>query len=293
MVADPSASERFVSDPPDQNQEQIAHWNGLAGERWVQHQAAIDRALQPFGEAALDRLRCSPGERILDVGCGAGETVLAIARRLGASGSVVGVDASRPLLARARERAQALGNVSFIEADASSCEFPSAFDAVFSRFGIMFFADPVLAFRNLRGTLERNGRLGFVCWQALADNAWCSIPLAAARQIVTEAPAAPVPGAPGPFAFADPRHIRRVLSAAGFSQIDVASFHAPVILSEEGLDAGIDFTLRIGPVARFIAEQSEQICQQVRQRLRSALASAATATTVTLDGAAWLVTARA
>jgi SAM-dependent methyltransferase len=293
MVADPYANELCASDPLDQNQDQHTHWNGLAGERWAQHQAVIDRALEPFGEAALDRLRCSVGERILDVGCGAGETVLAIARRLEGSGQVIGVDLSRPLLSRARARAEGLANVSFIEADASGCEFPSSFDAVFSRFGVMFFADPVLAFRNLRGSLKRSGRLAFVCWQALQDNAWCSIPLAAARQILPDPPALPVPGGPGPFAFADPRHIRRSLSAAGFSQIDVASFHAPVILSEEGLDAAIDFTLRIGPVSRFIAEQSPDICREVRQRLRSALASAATATTVTLDGAAWLVTARA
>jgi SAM-dependent methyltransferase len=286
-------AEPRVSEALGENDAQIANWNGVTGERWVQNQAVIDRAFFPFGEAALDRLRPQSGERILEVGCGAGETVLSIARRLAGLGEVVGVDASRPLLGLARERARDQRNVSFIEADAASCEFSSPFDAVFSRFGVMFFSDPVLAFRNLRGALQRRGRIAFVCWQALEDNAWCSIPLAAARQSMPDAPPLPEPGSPGPFAFADPRHVKRVLSAAGFSQIDVASFHAPVVLSREGLDAAIDFTLRVGPVSRLIEEPDDQICQEVRQRLRSALAPAATATTVTLDGAAWLVTARA
>jgi SAM-dependent methyltransferase len=284
---------RAVTGPRDSNQDQIEYWNGAAGERWASHQAVIDRALQPFGEAALDRLRPSAGERILDVGCGAGESVLAIARRLERSGEVVGIDASRPLLRRACEWAQHLVNVSFIEGDAATYDFTRRFNAQFSRFGVMFFSDPVAAFQNLRRGLDPGGRLSFVCWQGLEENAWCSIPLAAARSLIEVAPPLPAPGAPGPFAFADPRHIKRILSTAGFSQIDVASFHAPVILSHEGLDAGVEFTLRVGPVSRLMVEQPEQIREKVRKRLRSALAPAATATTVTLDGAAWLVTARA
>ncbi len=275
------------------NHDQIEYWNGLAGQRWVDQQEKIDRALGPFGEAAIERLDPKLGERIIDIGCGSGDTLCAIAQRVGSSGEVTGIDASRPLLERARRRAGADVNVRFVEADASNYAFTPSFAALFSRFGVMFFADPIRAFQNLRGALQPGGRLGFVCWQSLADNAWCAVPLAAARQVLLDAPEGPEPGAPGPFAFADPRHIKHTLAAAGFTRIEVTSFHAPVVLSREGMDAAIDFTLRVGPVSRLIAEQPEQIRSSIGQRIRSALAHAATRETVTLDGAAWLVAARA
>jgi SAM-dependent methyltransferase len=275
------------------NREQIEYWNGVAAERWVRHQASIDRAMGAFGLEAIERLAPRSGERVLDVGCGSGDTLMELARRVGSSGEVVGVDASRPLLERARARVQGAANIQLIEADGARHAWHPRFDVLFSRFGVMFFADPVKAFRNLRRSLAPDGRIGFSCWQSLADNPWCALPLSAARPVLDRQPEPRPPHAPGPFAFADPRHVRRVLSSAGYQRIELSSHRTPMVISEEGLDAAVDFALRIGPVSRLFAEQTDATRDAIRQRLRSALAPVATAKTVTLEGAVWLVFARA
>jgi SAM-dependent methyltransferase len=279
--------------PPSDNREQIAYWNGAAAERWVESQASFDRALGPFGREAIERLGPAAGERILDVGCGSGDTLIELARRVGDTGAVVGADASRPLLERARARLQGAPNVQLVEADVATHAWQAQFDALFSRFGVMFFAEPVAAFENMRRALAPGGRLVFACWQSLDDNPWCAVPLAAVRPVLDSPLDLPAPHAPGPFAFADPRHVRRILAAAGYARIELSSYRAPVLMSEEGLDAAVDFALRIGPVSRVVAEQSAAVRDAMRQRLRSALAPAQTVTTVTLDGAVWLVSARA
>ena len=285
MTSVPSAAESG-------NREQIEFWNGLAAERWVRHQARLDRALGPFGEAALDRLGIAPGQSVLDVGCGTGETLLSIVRRLGGQGSVVGVDLSRPMLARARERTRELALVELIEADASAHPFGQRFDALFSRFGVMFFAEPVLALRALRRALRAPGRLGFVCWQAFEDNPWVHLPLLAARSLLTEPPAASDPNAPGPFAFADPARLRDILDRAGYSEITIEAFRSPVLMSEEGVEAAVDFTFQTGPVARLLVEQPEPVRQLARERIRERLAPFTAGQRVELAGAAWLVSAR-
>lgn len=271
---------------------QVEYWNGVAGQRWAQHQASLDRALAAFGQAALERLAPRLGERILDVGCGAGETVLALAERVGPSGHIVGVDVSRPLLERARERAAALANVRFIEADAGAEPFGTAFDAIFSRFGVMFFAEPVAAFSHLRGALRAGGRIAFVCWQPLEQNAWCEVPYAAARAALVDPPPLATLREPGPFAFGERAYVEQVLSEAGFRHIDVQPSSAPVVLGET-LDAAVEFSLRIGAAARLIAERSDAERALVRERITAAFAAYATADGVSLPGAVWVASARA
>ena len=275
--------------------DQVEYWNGAAGERWVQNQEAIDRALGPFGRAALERLAPAAGERILDVGCGSGGTLLELSARVGAQGQVLGADISRPLLEHAERRCAAAGlsNVGVLQADAATARFERPFDAVFSRFGVMFFADPVAAFGNLRQALVPGGRLGFACWQRLEENDWTNVPLAATRPLI-ENPPAPAPvGEPGPFAFADPERARSVLSGAGFTHIGVEPFRAPVVMSRTGLEEAVDFALRVGPPARLIADQPEPVRRAVRESIASALRPALSGSTVSLGGAAWLVSARA
>src|SRR5690349_6280035 len=152
----------------DGNREQTEYWNGAAAARWVEHQVALDRALSPFGDAALERLAPCPGDHVVDVGCGSGATLLDLSPRVGSTGTL-------------------------LEADAAEHAFAPSFHALFSRFGVMFFADPLRAFQNLKRALVPGGRLVFACWQGLADNPWCAVPLAAAREALGELPPQPHP----------------------------------------------------------------------------------------------------
>jgi SAM-dependent methyltransferase len=274
------------------NREQREYWNGAAGERWVRHQVTLDRGLAAFGLAAMDRLALRAGERVLDVGCGAGATVLELSSRVGSAGAVLGVDLSRPLLDLARTRIGAAANVGVLEADASLHAFTPHFDALFSRFGVMFFADPVGAFQNLKRALVPGGRLAFACWQPLAENPWCAVPLAVALRVMGELPAPPDPHAPGPFAFADAERTRRTLADAGFEHVAIDPFRAPVLMSEQGVEAGVDFALRVGPVARLYADLDEPKREAVRRDVREELALHMTGDTLALDGTVWLVSAR-
>lgn len=159
--------------PETDNADQIAYWNAEAGETWAALQEQIDAQLEPHGLRAMEALAPVAGERIVDVGCGSGQTSLALGQAVGRSGAVMGLDISRPLLDLARRRAAEFGaaNVSFAEADVQTYAFaPATFEAVFSRFGVMFFADPATAFANVRWTLKSGGRLAFVCWRTPAEN---------------------------------------------------------------------------------------------------------------------------
>jgi SAM-dependent methyltransferase len=276
----------------------IAYWNGPASDRWVQNDAAIEKAFGPFGEAALAELSPRAGERVLDVGCGTGATVAELLERVGSAGQLVGIDVSRPLLELARKRLGSAPNARLLEADAASQRFDSSFDAVFSRFGVMFFPDPVAAFDNLRRALVPSGRVTFVCWQALVDNAWCTLPLEAARDVLGPSFPGPVASGPGPFAFAERGEAAGVLERAGFRSISVREFRAPVVLAAGGsapgrLDLAADFAVRIGPVARLLADVGDAERLAVRDRVRSLLAGAASAKRVALEGATWIASARA
>ncbi|HEY5658515.1 MAG TPA: class I SAM-dependent methyltransferase, partial [Myxococcota bacterium] len=176
------------------NAEQIQYWNHASGPGWVAAQARIDGQVAPFGLLAMERAGIVEGERVLDVGCGTGQSTLQLVERVGRKGSVTGIDVSAPMLARATERAKQAGfkNVSFLRADAQTHRFdPRHFDLIYSRFGVMFFADPRAAFANLRTALTPGGHLSFVCWQERAKNPWMLEPLlAAGRHIQLPAPPA-------------------------------------------------------------------------------------------------------
>ncbi|HTV17233.1 MAG TPA: class I SAM-dependent methyltransferase [Polyangiaceae bacterium] len=275
-----------------ENREQRDYWNGAAGERWVRHQATLDRGLAAFGLAAIERLAPRAGERVIDVGCGAGATLIELSSRVGSAGAVLGVDVSHPLLELARTRTRALPNVGVLEADASEHTFTASYDAIFSRFGVMFFADPRRAFQHLKGALATGGRLAFACWQPLADNPWCAVPLAAALKVSGERPPPADPHAPGPFAFGDRERVRRILLDAGFGHVSIDPFRAAVLMSDEGVDAGVDFSLRVGPVARLYADLDEPTRDAVVREVRQALAPVMTGNTLALDGNVWLVSAR-
>ena len=203
------------------NAAQIAEWNGEQGQRWVQLQQQMDRMIEPFGDAALQAAAPRPGERVLDIGCGCGSTTLALARAVGSSGQVLGVDVSQPMLAAAQRLAAAAPELSlrFVEADAATAALPHGQDLLFSRFGLMFFDQPAAALRHLRRALRPGGRCAFVCWRAPRDNPWAMAPLMAARKALGITPPPADPHAPGPFALADEQRLHGLLSEAGFGGI--------------------------------------------------------------------------
>ncbi|WP_394846831.1 methyltransferase domain-containing protein [Pendulispora brunnea] len=275
----------------EMNQRQIDDWNGARGARWLAHHEWLDRSFTAFGEAAFSAANLRPGEVVLDVGCGPGATTREIVRRVLPGGRGVGVDVSGPLIARARELAQGT-NVAFELADASRHGFaPESFDVLFSRFGVMFFDDPEGAFAHLRTALRPNGRLAFVCWRGAMENDWFRVPYRALQAVLPNMP--PVdPLVPGPFAFGDQQRIERVLRQAGFTNMAIAPFDAPLYVAADA-DESLDQTLRVGPFASMLAEQPEDVRRRGLTSIRTALAERATDQGVSLSGAAWIVTASA
>lgn len=276
---------------------QIDDWNGATGARWVDNQERLDRILAPYGEAALEAAAARPGEAVLDIGCGAGGTTLALAASVQPGGRVVGVDISEPLIARARARAAAAAlPIDFRLEDASRASLPTAsFDLLFSRFGVMFFDAPAAAFGHMRATLKPGGRLAFICWRTAAENDWARLPIAALRGIV------PIPesdpAAPGPYAFGDRARLEGILADAGFTDISVRPFDAPLIYGigssrEAALDDALDYMQQIGPVPRLLADQPEDVRARGLAAVREALAGRLTDAGVIIDGAAWVVTGR-
>lgn len=277
----------------DKNAAQAASWNGSSGRVWTERQAFMDRLLAPVSEVLFASLELKPGMRVIDIGCGSGGTTLELARRVGPTGQVLGLDISAPMLARARERTPAGTPVRFVEADATIYPFePDAADHLVSRFGVMFFAEPALAFANMRKGLKPGGRVTFGCWRAPDDNPYFSLALDAAKAVLPPQPPIDL-DAPGPFAFADARKVERILTEAGFTGIALR----PVdVMFDDGagggLDAAVESALQIGPASRALQDQPEAVRTEAAAAIRAALAAHETADGVMVEGRIWIVTAR-
>jgi len=253
------------------NAEQIRHWNEVAAPRWV------------------------ASEAMLDVGCGCGQTTLQLAAKVGPRGSVTGIDISTPMLERARARAaeRELAQVRFLNADAQTTAVgAAAFDLVFSRFGVMFFADPRAAFANLRASLAPGGRVAFVCWQDLKLNPWMRVPLLAAAQHITLQPPSG-PDAPGPFSFAAPARVRAILEGAGFADVAIDPLELELVVGGAGgnLEQAVEIMLELGPMAAAMREADPALRPRVADAVREALAPFASPAGVKLGSAVWIVRA--
>jgi ubiquinone/menaquinone biosynthesis C-methylase UbiE len=277
----------------DRNADQIAFWDGPGGAVWTQRQDTQDRVLAPVTAAVLTAAHVSAGERVVDIGCGCGDTTIALAGQVGPAGHVLGLDVSDQMLARARERAPQGAPLDFVRADATVYPFqPAHTDLLFSRFGVMFFADPAASFANMRTGLKSGGRLAFACWREPKLNPWAMMPLQA---VYKHAPRLPEMGPedPGPFAFAREDRVRRILNAAGFSAIEMQphDFAFDVAVGR-GLDAAVQSALDIGPAMRALKDQPEAIRSAAAVSIREALAPFAKGQSVELAAAIWIVTAR-
>lgn len=276
---------------PIANLEQAAAWDGPEGDYWVEHAEHYERATRRHHERLFRAGLLAPDDDVLDVGCGTGALTRAAARRA-PQGSALGVDLSRRMIERARERstAEGLTNARFEQADAEVHPFaPSGIDTVVSSFGVMFFGDPLRAFANLAGTLRPGGRLGLLVWRELARNDWIS----AIRDALAAGRSLPVPplGAPGPFALADPDRVRDLLGGSGLVDVDLRPVEEPV---DFGVDAerAYAFISEMGVVHGLVEDLDAGARARALDTLRAGLAAAETADGVLFGSSAWLVTAR-
>lgn len=278
------------------NADQADGWNNAVGTSWATFHEQIDRQIAPLGRAAMAKAGLKPGQAVLDVGCGCGETSIALARAVAPGGRVLAADISELLLGSARDQAETAGaaNLEFIQADAQAHAFAAgAFDAAFSRFGVMFFEDPAAAFANIRRAIKPGGRLAFVCWRAPQENPYLSAAMAAARDLLPAGPP-PVPNAPGPFGLADGERTRGILSGAGFSKVALEAVDQD--LGGEDLDATVAQALRMGPLGSALRENDadEATRARVAERVREAYRSYLNAEgVVRLPAAVWIVSATA
>ncbi len=248
--------------------EQSDFWNGVGGDAWVAMQPVLDRMFEAIAELLADAAAERGAERVLDVGCGVGATTVAIARRLGSDAGCTGVDISGPMVEAARERVAFDDHPPrFLLADAAAHSFEDGeFDLLVSRFGVMFFADPVAAFARLREAIAPGGGLRFVCWRSPEENSFLTTGAQATAHLLPEMPPRE-PGAPGPFAFAEKARIDEILSGAGWQGVEVEPVDFPCAFPVSDLPR---YLARIGPVGSALREADDAKRAEVLRAARAA-----------------------
>ncbi len=275
-----------------ENVQQQENWNGPGVQPWVRFQERIDRAVQYFHGLGLEALDAQPGERIIDIGCGSGTTTMDLARAVGAQGQVLGLDFSEPLLGLARQRCADFGQIGFQQGDAGQPRSERNFDALFSRYGVMFFKRPAVAFGNLRQALRPGGRLAFVCWQGMAQNAWIQEPMERLIPFLPEAPPAPKPNSPGAFGLADTDFTREQLTEAGFSHIRIEPREGHMILGTQGVPSAVEFNMQMGPAMSLAKDLPQETHDRIEAAFADLFEKYCQDSVVSMPASAWIITAR-
>jgi SAM-dependent methyltransferase len=265
-------------------------WNDLVGNAWIRHAATIDAHGAVFGRAAMDALGTLTGQRVLDVGCGTGETTFQLAERTGPEGGVVGLDLSAGMIEHARRRTRGVRNVEFVLGDATTARFGAAFDAIYSRSGVMFFDDPVAAFARLRGCVVDGGRLAFSAWADPLSNPWMSVPVLASTSVL-RLHDLPGPGRPGPFAFASEEIVRSTLTSAGWSGVtcEELRLEQPYAAGDAPHSAAVMVEV-MPPLAAGLVEQPDKRDALI-DAITEALAPYERDGDVVMEATAWIVSA--
>jgi len=280
---------------PEVNKNQKDFWSGKGGDIWVERQNAMDTMLSPLGEAALNKLNFNEKENVLDIGCGCGHTTLNIAKRIGPSGKVTGLDISEPMLKRAKESAveMSITNTSFKCVDVQTVDLgDQIYSAAFSRFGVMFFEDSIAAFKNINKSLISGGYLSFVCWQSPAVNPWQSLFIQEVKKFL-DLPSPP-PRSPGPFAFMESEYVSSILEESKFQDIRIEGHEAEVnMFSGRSLSDSVKDYISINPVVtQMLKESSEnQIAEIINSGIK-AFSPYYSEKGLIFPSATWLVTAR-
>ena len=277
------------------NAEQPEFWSQLAS-AWIELEDLLEEISSRPGQLAMDRLGLRSGERVVDLGCGTGVTTVDLASRVAPGGQVVGVDIASGMLARARARAATSGvaNVEFLHADLQVHDLGSArFDAAYSRFGVMFFADPTAAFANIRISLREGAALSFVAWQSVFENEWMLLPGAAVTEVTGSAPPMAGPGEPGRFSLAEPDRVSAILDAAGFTSIVITPHADQAVFGEDQIPEVASASMRVGGVRAMLQDADDATRQRAREAIEEALRSRLDDGQVRLSVGVWLVSARA
>jgi SAM-dependent methyltransferase len=274
------------------NDEQLKRWNGEDGEHWATQQEQMDRTLEPVIAPLLAFAAPQPGTTVLDVGCGCGATLIELVRAVGPTGKVVGIDISEPMLGRARERLREYPNTSCRLGDAATAKLDDIqAELIFSRFGVMFFGDPVAAFSNLRNALRPGGRVRFACWRPIQENPWLQVPLHAVYEHVPRMPK-PDPEEPGPFSFSDIDRVTRILKSAGFSTPRFEPLEIQMNLAPNGtLDDAVGQATNMGPARRALEGHPDSVREAAVEAVRRALTPWVSPNGVKLPASIWLVAA--
>jgi SAM-dependent methyltransferase len=279
-----------VKTPAQLAAEQAAFWNGPGGQGWLAAHDRIERSIAGFSREVMVAAAARPGERVLDIGCGTGGTTVELARLAAPGGSALGVDISQPLIAAARAHLEP--RASFEIGDVTSFAFaPDSFDLVFSRFGVMFFADPLAAFTNLRRAIKPTGRLVFICWRLARENPWMAVPIQAATPHLppTERPG---PEEPGQNSFGDRARVERILAGAGFAAPSFRPVDLPIAIGRDVANT-IDNLVAFGPLARQFRDATPDQATKAKAAIAEAVTPFAGPNGVSLAGACWLVKAAA
>lgn len=279
-----------MADAHENENEQTALWNGTAGQAWVAAQQTLDAMFAPIEERLVAVAAARPRRAVLDVGCGTGSTIIAIQKELGAACRCVGVDISRPMLDSARRRAaREDAPVSFVCADAEQYAFdPQGFDLIVSRFGVMFFADPVRALSNLRRAARDGAELCFIVWRSPADNPFMTTAERAAAALLPAMPPRD-PDAPGQFGFADRGKVRRILEASGWAEIDIRPLDVECAFPAPELER---YVTRLGPLGRILHDADEPTRTRVLAAVLPAFEPYVQGATVRFNAACWQIGAR-